>query len=219
MKPSSGTLRTPTLIGILIALGWPLLFFWQGPESLLNVRQDIGIIVKEWGFTLVILAIVYFWERRTVASLGLRMPTWRDIGCMALIGVATVVVTGITAALTIRGPHAALDPRQLAAIPLGLRIALTLTAGICEETLYRGFATERLIEILPKRWMAGLIVVIAFGLAHMLRYGFGPSLLVPTVTGAMITLLYLWRRNLPVCILLHVLLDGAALVVAPAVVH
>lgn len=212
-------LSLPTVVGLVIALGWPFTLLLQRPESLTNVSQDVGIVVKEWMFTLVILAIVIFWERRSLASLGFRLPGRPDFIAMLLIALANFFVSGVAAFLTTHGSSPLVNPKALVAVPLILRVAMTLTAGFCEETLYRGFATERLLELFGNRWVAGLTVVFAFGLAHVARYGFNAALFVPTVTGGMLTLLYLWRRNLPICMLLHSAIDGIALILAPLAAH
>jgi membrane protease YdiL (CAAX protease family) len=210
------TASIATVIGIAIALGWPFLFFWQGSKSIGSASQDVGTIVKEWAFTLLVLAIVLLWERRPLSSLGLRLPNWMDLGAMLVAGVGTLVVAGTAAALTEQGGHVLHDVNALLALPFALRLGIALTAGICEETLTRGFATERLLEIFGKPWIAFLIVALAFGLAHIPRYGLNASLLVPTVTGAGLTLLYLWRRNLVVCIILHSAIDAMSLLLGPA---
>ena len=207
-------LSPATAVGIAIALGWPFLFFWQGSKSMGSASQDIGTIVKEWAFTLIVLAIVLFWERRPLSSLGLRMPNWMDWCAMLIAGIGTLVAAGTAAALTEHGVLQ--DVQALFALPFALRLAIALTAGICEETMIRGFATERLIEIFGKPWVAFIVVVLAFGLAHIPRYGFNASLLVPTITGAGLTLLYIWRRNLIVCIVLHAAIDAMSLLVGPA---
>jgi uncharacterized protein len=207
-----------TGVGLAVALGWPFLFFGHGVESLSNLGQDGGVLVKEWGFTVVVLAIVLFWERKPLTSIGLRWPNWVDFGAMVAAFFATIVASSLVASLTEHGSNLP-DPKTLLAVPWAMRLALTLTAGVCEETLLRGFALERLIGIFGNRWLAGAIVVIAFGAAHIGRYGFGPALLVPTVIGAAITLLYIWRRNLPICMILHAAIDGVGLFLMPLAGH
>jgi membrane protease YdiL (CAAX protease family) len=53
-------------------------------------------------------------------------------------------------------------------------------------------------------------------MAHVASYGLTPALVFPAILGAFLTLLYLWRRNLPYCIVLHAILDGVSLFLGPA---
>jgi len=39
------------------------------------------------------------------------------------------------------------------------------------------------------------------------------------VIGAVLTVLYLWRRNLPACMLMHAIIDGFFLILVPALTH
>jgi membrane protease YdiL (CAAX protease family) len=61
------------------------------------------------------------------------------------------------------------------------------------------------------------VSLILFTVAHSGLYGFSAALILPGIAGAMITLLYLWRRNLPVCMLMHGIIDAIPLLVVPAV--
>lgn len=81
--------------------------------------------------------------------------------------------------------------------------------------MYRGFGIEELARFTGTRWIAGLLSLVFFTLAHVGRYGWGPALLTPAVPGAALTLLYLWRRNLPLCMLMHAIIDGIFVILAP----
>jgi membrane protease YdiL (CAAX protease family) len=106
--------------------------------------------------------------------------------------------------------------QDLAAVPLSLRVAIVLTAAFCEEFMYRGFGIEELTLLTRSRWLAGILSLVFFTLAHAGLYGFSAALVIPGVTGAVLTLLYLWRRNLFSCILMHTLIDGLFVVLIPA---
>jgi len=45
-------------------------------------------------------------------------------------------------------------------------LALAITAGLCEEFLYRGFAMAVLVHVGLQAWVAVLLSSILFGLAH-----------------------------------------------------
>jgi membrane protease YdiL (CAAX protease family) len=107
------------------------------------------------------------------------------------------------------------DFRQLAALPITLRVALVCTAGLCEEFLYRGFAIEEIGRLSGSRWLGAGISLLAFTLAHGGLYGWTSALLIPFAIGTALTLLYMWRRNLPVCMLMHAGTDAWGLIVLP----
>lgn len=68
---------------------------------------------------------------------------------------------------------------------LAVYLLLTLTAGICEEFLYRGFAMAALLRVGLPAWSVILISSVLFGLAHLYqgRGGFLSTLVVGTVFG------------------------------------
>jgi membrane protease YdiL (CAAX protease family) len=82
--------------------------------------------------------------------------------------------------------------------------------------MYRGFGIEELALLTGHRWLAGSLSLVFFTLAHAGLYGFSAALAIPGLTGAVLTLLYLWRRNLWSCILMHLLIDGLFFVLVPA---
>jgi uncharacterized protein len=64
-------------------------------------------------------------------------------------------------------------------------LALALTAGVCEEFLYRGFAMAALAHANLAAWSAVVISSVLFGLAHLYegRGGFVGTLVIGTVFG------------------------------------
>jgi membrane protease YdiL (CAAX protease family) len=64
-------------------------------------------------------------------------------------------------------------------------LALAITAGICEEFLYRGFAMAVLARVGLPMWLVVLLSSVLFGLAHLYqgRGGFVSTLVIGTVLG------------------------------------
>jgi membrane protease YdiL (CAAX protease family) len=102
------------------------------------------------------------------------------------------------------------------AIPIGIRIFTFLTAGFCEELLFRAYAIERLTMLTGNLWAGSIAAVVLFTLGHIPRYGFGPELLGVLFIAVALTALYAWRRNFWVCATMHAAIDAFGLVVAPA---
>jgi membrane protease YdiL (CAAX protease family) len=81
---------------------------------------------------------------------------------------------------------------------------LALTAGIVEETLWRGYLFWYLLHYMPL-WSAALVSTLAFGMAHAYQ-GIGN---VPKIiaVGAVFAILYMLSGSIWLPILLHALVD------------
>jgi len=208
--------RLSAALGAIAAVAWPFLVL-RGHHSLLDLRDDWFTIGAEWSAVLVLAAIAFLLQRHRPSHFGLRGFGWRDLGCMLLALGVMFAVVGFLSRFTAR-PTAIPSPRQLAALPLFPRVVLVLTAGCCEEFLYRGFLIEELRDLTGSRALAAAVSVVAFALAHGGRYGLSSALLIPGSIGLIITLLYLWRRNLPLCMLMHATVDALSVIVVPFLV-
>jgi uncharacterized protein len=100
--------------------------------------------------------------------------------------------------------------QELSRMPVWFRVILGATGGMVEETLYRGYAVERLAMITGRPWLAGILSAVAFGLAHIPAWGMGFAIAADLPYGIVMTIFYLWRRDLLANILAH----SAGLVVA-----
>lgn len=84
---------------------------------------------------------------------------------------------------------------------------LVTRAAVAEETLFRGYPIERLLEVTRSRFAAGAISWSAFTITHLSGWGWA-QLLVAGTGGLILTALYLWRRNLAANITAHWIADG-----------
>ena len=85
---------------------------------------------------------------------------------------------------------------------------VSITAGICEEIIYRGFMIAYLMAFGMPFWAAGLVSSVAFGFAHSYQ---GPKGVVKTDTiGGMMALLYGLTGSLWAPIVAHAVMDLAA---------
>lgn len=81
---------------------------------------------------------------------------------------------------------------------------LSITAGICEELLFRGYLLHILSEYLPT-YAAVFLSSLAFGLGHI--YQGRIHVLRTTILGAVMALIYLATDTIIVPIILHAMLD------------
>jgi membrane protease YdiL (CAAX protease family) len=209
-----GNQKLPAAAGVAIVFLWPFVFL-GGHQKITDVHEDLKIMAGEWVATLAVAFIAFRLQGRNPSWLRIRMFGWRDLLAMVAAIAAAVLLLSVVGRFVHSNAISPEDLRQLPNVPLVFRLSLVLTAGICEEFLYRGFAIEELGILTGDRRLAALFSLLFFTLAHIGRYGFGAALLIPGIIGAMLTLLYLWRSNLPVCMLMHAIFDGFALIVVP----
>ena len=212
-RNNGGARRIWSFVGLVVTFGWTFLLAGRSP-SLANVHNDLVTIASEWIVVAILAVIAFGFLKREAGFFGLRAASGRDILAMLGIFVATYVATGIvTRFLPVQ--TSMLDIEGLAAVPLSVKVGLVLTAGICEEFMFRGFAIEELADWTGSVWLGAFIVWLAFVLAHIDRYGLTSGLAIPAIAGATLTLLYVWRRNLPACMFMHALIDGLSIFLLP----
>jgi membrane protease YdiL (CAAX protease family) len=130
----------------------------------------------------------------TAAQLGLNLHDRIRIIVASLVGAATIATLqwlnlrrmGKVPA-TARGALQAIAERILpqSAVELLPYLALAITAGLCEEFLYRGFAMAVLSRVGLPVWTVVLLSSVLFGLAHLYqgRGGLVSTLVVGAVLG------------------------------------
>lgn len=170
-----------------------------------------------WLVAVVLLAVVVWGERRPLSSIGLERPAYRDLAAGIagfVLGVATFLVTGrIVESLGLTSTASGIA--DVATLPVATVVAIALTAAITEEILFRGYPIERLAEITGSVWIGAGITFAVFTGAHVPFWGIGGALQIGVWT-LVVTFLYVWRRNLVACMLMHVLNNLFAYVALPA---
>jgi len=169
---------------ILFAALWPLAeCFWLWPAHVRSVEAGVAgarsrvyarMLVEEWALAAAVLALT-LWRARPLATLGLGMPAgWRLLLGVAFPLVYSILVVMQGRALMARpqalarlrdklAPLRALAPHTAA--EFRLFVPLSITAGICEELLCRGYLVwvlQAWIGLVP----AALASMVVFGLAH-----------------------------------------------------
>lgn len=207
-------------VGLFIALGMPFvldLLLGKRPGDLAIPSRAILFVAEEWVLALVLLGVVLFWEKQPLASIGIKKVTWRDVlwGLVGfIIGALTFVLTApLVNALGLGTTSAGI--LELAQMSIALRIGIVLTAGITEEIMFRGYPIERINSLTEGRLgISALIAYVVFVLLHIPFWGLGGTLQIG-VWNLVITILYVKRRNLPACMLMHILNDAYAFILLP----
>ena len=102
-------------------------------------------------------------------------------------------------------------------IQIALWVALSVTAGICEETIFRGYLQTQFMA-LTKNAPAGILLsAAAFGAAHAYQ-GFRMTILI-AVFGLMFGILAHWRGSIRPGIIAHAWQDSVSGIVAGLLNH
>ncbi len=207
----------PSIAGLLVALGGPPLVALYGtrtaskPASLTtNLLCQLALL----GLLLAIVLIVLVWEQAPLSSLGLRGVDLSTFTWAAGVAALFIFVLG---PIIVRMPKWLSQPGfekplgDLQKLPVWYLILAVFIGGSVEELLYRGFAIEHLAHIIGSDWLAAATVIAMFGLAHVPLWGWAPAL-TATFSGAVLTIFYLWHRDLVANILAHVTTDFVGIV-------
>jgi uncharacterized protein len=213
--------RTAVLVSLGLILVYPLFSVpVQASIHSLNPRfGEIGArVVAEaaiWIYAAIVVAIALFWERRTLASIGLRKPTLATLG-FGIGGAFAMAGAGALAGYVVYDllhypAHANAQAGSLVGGSVVYALCISVRGGVIEEILYRGLAIEQLTVFTGRRWLSAVIASIVFVAMHALHFDWVQ--LVPiTAVAAVLATLYLWRRNLWANIVAHIAVDSVGLV-------
>jgi hypothetical protein len=183
-----------------------------------RTNEYLWTIAMEWGLTLGLLAW-WQWAARPLPALGVVLPEgtgtwWTLLVCTIGIGFyvqqARTVAASPDAQTTLRKQIES-QPNVRMILPTTVREArgfkgVSITAGICEELLYRGYLLWYLQSLGLGRG-AVVVAIVAFGLTHAFQ---GIHGIVGTgATGAVFMGLYLLTGSLVAPIVLHATVDLA----------
>jgi hypothetical protein len=172
-------------------------------------------MAAEW----IIVAFIAWAARFGGASLrtlaGAFAPTWRsilrDLGIACAYLVVAQAVQGVSAAVVGHFIHSDANKVLENLLPRsGLEVAvylfLALTAGICEETIFRGYL-QRQFTAWTGNAAAGIAAQgILFGIAH--AYQGAAMVIVIAIYGCMFGALAAWRKSLRPGMTAHFLQDA-----------
>lgn len=219
-NPDSTTMTPlPRSLLILVLIGLPALYVVHSlfPWSVgLLQRHDhsyfwpfwVLIAVLHWSSVAIVIVLL---KRvgRGLTDIGLRSS---PLGVAAMIGIPLVV--GLVLTLL----HGASGSGQQASVvspaTLGERlfwIFMSITAGFCEELVYRGFYVRTLQGHKMRTWLAVLVATLAFVLMHGVTALTLTASLTIFVAGLVFSGIFLWRRSLVPGICLHALIDVASI--------
>src|SRR5262245_13120675 len=204
--------------GIAVVLAEPVL-------SLIAVRiagiasfeaRLIAQASAAWVSALGLVLLVLLGERRSLASIGIVAPKASDLLWAAggFVAATLLVLITMPIATTLELGTVERGVRGLAPVSPWLRALLSVTAGVTEEILFRGFLVERLGQQLGRFGAASVLSWALFTALHLPFWGTGGALQIGAIS-LVFYFVYWMRRSLAPCVMLHVANDLYAFLIVP----
>ena len=218
LQPIAPLWHTAVVLALLLGIVMLSMHMRGAAPSGHGYHRVLGYFISmasEW----LIVGFIWLGGRWGVASLrnlaGSFAPGWRpilrDLGLAVAFLVVANIILWLLSFLAARLGHASqggslrnLLPRG--ALEIAVFLLLALTAGICEETIFRGYL-QRQFTAWTGSAVAGIVVQgLVFGFAH--AYQGSTMIFIISVYGCLFGLLAFWRKSLRPGMVAHFLQDG-----------
>lgn len=200
------------LLGSFALMGWLMAGRARATVNPHRVRMYVATLVFEW----IVLGYVVAGVRRHGASVSLVLGNrWqsgrqllRDIGIAAAFWFISAGILLLLARLLRIGNNTAnvqfMLPRT--AVEFALWIALAITAGICEEAIFRGYLQHQFIAFTRSAAVGVILSAAAFGAAH--AYQGSKMMILIGLYGLMFGILAYWRGSVRPGMIAHAWQDS-----------
>jgi membrane protease YdiL (CAAX protease family) len=199
----------------VVALGFWLQSRSTGSGSILPANRNVlffylPTLALEWGLVATVRGAVNDKGFSLSEITGGRWRNWKDIVLDVAICVPFVFIWELTARLMHRllGPDQATSVVGLlpqSALEVVLWIVVSISAGICEEIVFRGYFQKQFAAY-TKSLIAGVLLqAVVFGLGH--SYQGLKQVMIIAVLGVLYGTLAAWRRNLRANMIAHAWTD------------
>jgi len=208
-----------TIITLLVTLGCAGLLLSKVQNEFAGPRHFAAFEIIWWALVALLLGYVRWVERQPLSSIGFRRPGIRNIligiaaGIVVFAGLAGIYLVILPALQFKEDPLVTQVMSLMLAKPIWWRLTLILRGTIAEEIIFRGYAIERLLELTGSFSIAGIISCTVFAFEHLGVWSWG-HVVIAGFAGAMLTLLYTWRRNLWVNMIAHFIPDAIGLLLS-----
>jgi membrane protease YdiL (CAAX protease family) len=211
--------HTAALIAVLFAIAAYGAYMQStahaGPELVAHrgsaLPLYLSLIAAEWGLLRFVTAGGLSRTGTRLRDLiGERWSGWKDVARDVVIALA--VWAAWTAAEALLAPMLGRDtakgidsllPRD--PLEVAVWIALSISAGFCEEAIFRGYLQKQFQALTGSAVFALLLQAVVFGVSH--GYQGLRNVITITVFGAVFGALALWRRSLKPGMILHTWTD------------
>ena len=210
------------LVAVLVILA-PVVALWERRRLERDLAAAVPrarlaayrrIMLMEWG-TAAVLLVLWAAAGRELALLGIRPPNGRGFGIAAAVTLAVVILLVVQLRAVRQRPQVAAQVRAAAA-PMSYLLPATagelhrfgwvsLTAGLVEELLFRGYLMWYFGALGPT-WMALLVSSLLFGIGH--AYQGAAGIAKTGAVGLFLGALYWLSGSLWIPIVLHAIVDA-----------
>jgi len=173
----------------------------------------IPLLIIQWAIFLVIWLAAWR-EGGGLKSLGFDRLRWRYLGyALLFVIISNMILRFLQSIVEYIGLSISTDVEEIVAQAgdyTGWWLAVSITAGICEETAFRGYLLTRAKAVTRRGWTIPVILsVMAFGAGHLYQ-GWGGLILI-SIYGLMFCWLYIKTRSLWPAIIAHFIQDFMAI--------
>ena len=212
----------PTILLLLFLLvGWPFLSYVLMRESRVELDSPLIDPALQLYLPTIVIELLIFLLIILVLKRGgesLRNIGWGEFnGKNLLIGIgfvffANAILLTLSLILGIKQPKEIEFLLPKTATDRLFWVMMSLTAGVVEETGFRGYVLTKLNLFVKNWWITAIISSFFFGVGHFYQ-GWGGSVLTGAY-GLLFCGLFIWRKSLAPCILAHFLQDASAMFLA-----
>jgi membrane protease YdiL (CAAX protease family) len=195
----------------IVLIGWLIKSIHGGPLN------DAWTVVREvFTFAMVglVLWIIINKEQLSLESIGISNKSWKETTLWSFIILVFCVIAAFACLAIIQEvglEFGKMEPKIT--LSLWTTTLVMLRAGIAEEVFFRGYIYERLHTLLRSKWIAVALSLIPFALLHY-QQGIA-GIFLSFVLGGVLTIMYMWKRNLKANIIAHFLIDFIPNVLIP----
>lgn len=208
-------LNSNFLFGLGLSLILPVLYvLWIGPVFVQPLTDTltytlIGFVIL-WLLALSVCLYVTQVEKRPLTSIGWEKLTWKSIllaiGLGVLLSILVPVLT-LLISMVIPASDSGSISQVATSFPWWVILLSVITAGVTEEVLFRAYPISRLLEKTNNKWLSVIISLIFFICIHSSGWNLAHIIGVVVPLGAILSALFLWKRNLLFVIIVHIMID------------
>ena len=168
-----------------------------------NLSGYLTVLAEEW----LLVLFIWLWLKRKELTIGsVTSNRWRtpraalrDLGFgLGFLVVGIPLTSGLAFLLKVEGSTGILPHTP---IEVGVYVLLALTAGFCEELIFRGYLLQQFSARTNSVGVGILLQAVVFGLAH--GYQGVSQMFVITFYGCLFGAFVIWRKSLLPAMIAH----------------
>lgn len=194
--------------GLVVALVLPVALVLFLPLFLPGQKGTVAGLVALWLLASAAVFLTVRVEQRGWRGIGVKRTRATELLIGVLLGIALMLLVPLLSMLAgVILPTSGGDIVSAAAQPWPIVLVAVVTAAVTEEILFRAYPVERLAALTGSPWPGAILGLVAFIILHAGSWNPAHVIGVVLPLGLLLALLYVWRRNLLIVIVAHVIVD------------